>query len=292
VVGETLARGFSLVNNYCLLCRRLAMTRSQKARKCIFCGGTPLTREHFWPVWAGQLLRTPGCSRTVSKYDSALGRAVLVGEDKRPGHLKSTRIKCVCATCNNSWMSSIEGNAKDCLTKLVTGEPHILSDDKSKLASWIALKVLIGEHNDASKAVLSQTDRSLFLRDKIPPNGLKILIAECDDARIETVFAKTAAKVMTRLPTIDELRFEVPYNTQCTSFGFGRLFVHATYTTTGIDLQPTFNESGIVYPLWPLADEPIIWPPRRAITYEEAASIARTLIDLDKSSNVTRILKL
>lgn len=235
------------------------MSKPQKPRKCIFCGGSPLTKEHFWPVWAGQLLNVPGDSRTMALYDQVLETAVLVRKDRRPGHLKSTRIKCVCATCNNSWMSAIEEKAKDCLTKLATGSPRILSEnDKSNLASWVALKVLIGEHNDPERAVSNQTVRTKFLETKLPPKGTRILIAECHDERIETVFVKTASRAMTRPPTIDELKMGIPYTVQCTSFGFGKLFVHAIYTATDIDLEPIFNESGIVYALWPLSEEPIV----------------------------------
>lgn len=270
----------------------LAMSKPQKPRKCIFCGSSRLSREHFWPVWASKLLNVTGDARTVATYDHALGTAVLVREDKRPGHLKSIRIKCVCAKCNNEWMGSIEESAKDCLTKLATGASYTLSEiDKSNVATWVALKVIIGEHNDAAKAVSRQTDRSLFRENRIPPNGFRILIAACGDARLETVFAKTASKVMTRRPTINELDTGLPYNIQCTSFGFGRLFVHAIYTTTDADLQPIFNEAGIVYTLWPLSEEPITWPPKRSITYDEAASIARTLLDIDKRPDVTRVFK-
>jgi len=187
-------------------------------------------------------------------------------------------------------MGSIEEAAKDCLTKLAMGESCTLSEtDKSSVASWVALKVLIGEHNDAAKAVSRQTDRSLFRENRIPPNRFRILIAACDDARLETVFATTASKVMTRHPTITELDAGVPYNIQCTSFGFGRLFVHAIYTTTDVDLQPIFSEPGVVFTIWPLSGDLITWPPKRSITYDEAATITRTLIDIDKHPNVNRV---
>lgn len=123
------------------------MTGTARQLGCIYCGGWPLTREHVVPTWLNELLRVGD----EGKRDPMLDNASRVAD--RDGVRPATRfgsvglnmtVKAVCKTCNEGWMSSLEGCTKDLITELATGNRTKVSGGQQiLLAAWATKTALM-----------------------------------------------------------------------------------------------------------------------------------------------------
>lgn len=67
----------------------------------------------------------------------------------RSGEPQSGRLRVVCASCNNGWMSDLQQEAKPHLLPLIKGETYLLHRNAQKtLAAWIAMFAMVAEHVD------------------------------------------------------------------------------------------------------------------------------------------------
>lgn len=126
------------------------------ARKCIFCGEEgKLSKEHLWPDWLGKMyLRTGDEKHTFGSQSSADKTLVRDGVYERPGHLFSLKIKVVCQTCNNGWMSQVENDTKPILLNLINGQKFkITKAEIEALAFWVALKVVTAEFAEKKESL-------------------------------------------------------------------------------------------------------------------------------------------
>jgi hypothetical protein len=108
------------------------------ARVCIFCGGSPLTREHAWPQWLRGVLPDIARERQIP-HDLGRGRTF-----KAPGF--SLTIKAVCGDCNHGWMSKLEAEAMPHLSPMIAveGGPVVLGPDaQTVIARWTLKTALI-----------------------------------------------------------------------------------------------------------------------------------------------------
>ena len=82
---------------------------------------------------------------------------------------RNSTIKSVCHECNNGWMSSLDDAGKSILSLLIKGEAAFLDVDSQKLiATWVAMKTMVGEFFDPVKAAVPLSERQ-FLRDRRQP---------------------------------------------------------------------------------------------------------------------------
>lgn len=192
----------------------------------------------------------------------------------KPGHARTKKVRVVCARCNNGWMNALETAARPFLTPLISTAGHTLAPAGAlTVAQWIALKIMIGEHNQPGDAVTPPDERAKFRSAlQLPPN-FKIWIAKCGVGGWETAYLRHAATVSATPGVRPEHRRK---NIHSVTFGIGDLLVHALHTTApGVERGLTFSESGVVIPLYPAAGE-ICWPPVRSISADEAAFLANT----------------
>lgn len=102
-------------------------------RRCIFCGGGPLTREHVFGEWFRKLvgINEP---RPGSVTHHVPGSAIEHDFEAIPS-ARTARV--VCQECNNGWMSRLEQEASIILTPLLQGQSGTLSNaDLETLARW------------------------------------------------------------------------------------------------------------------------------------------------------------
>src|SRR5690349_5445572 len=95
-------------------------------RTCVFCGGSPVTKEHVWPDWARRKLAS---SESFPHY-RRLERQGQDPVDKRwlaPAHTMT--VSAVCRPCNNGWMSELEARAKELLEPVLDGRGKQLHRD-------------------------------------------------------------------------------------------------------------------------------------------------------------------
>jgi hypothetical protein len=103
---------------------------------------------------ADHVFKVDGVDRSVRTY----------GWDPR-----NSTIKSVCHECNNGWMSSLDSAGKPVLSLLIKGEAAFLDADSQKLiATWVAMKTMVGEFFDPVKAAVPLSERQ-FLRDRRQP---------------------------------------------------------------------------------------------------------------------------
>ena len=254
------------------------------AGKCIFCEAGDLSKEHFWPEWASALLPNYPINQHVERVLTFTQVARLKEPPKsrtKPGHAWTKKIRVVCARCNNGWMNALETDARPFLTPLISTASHTMTAAAAlTVAQWIALKIMVGEHNQPGDAVTPPSDRAKFRSTRQLPPNLKIWIARCGVGGWQTAYLRHAGTVSTTSGVRPEHRHK---NIHSVTFGIGDLLVHALHTTApGVDLGLTLSEPRVVIPLFPAAEE-IIWPPARSISAAEAAFLANTLDRLFRS---------
>src|SRR3990167_11550628 len=77
-------------------------------RQCFFCSGHANSLEDAWPLWLTNQFRTPRASEVHAERRGVRLKPWRV-------HQPELAVRCVCRTCNNEWMSALEGQAQRCL---------------------------------------------------------------------------------------------------------------------------------------------------------------------------------
>jgi hypothetical protein len=143
---------------------------------CIFCGGTPLTREHLWPDWLGRELqiREPFSIRIEQEKDGVETRDISF---QTPPFDQTVR--AVCEQCNSTWMSDMEADAKPILWALSHAEGRSLDGDEQRvLARWALLKACVFDEVHPNERVVPVAHRQHLYEHKDPPgDGLWVLLA-------------------------------------------------------------------------------------------------------------------
>ncbi|WP_395639725.1 hypothetical protein [Pseudolysinimonas sp.] len=117
----------------------LVETASSGGRVCAFCGSTAtLTREHVFGDWLSKIGLGDEPAELVAGSLNQLGKKL------GPTRPFQTKVKNVCATCNNGWMGRLEETAKRVLTPLVLGgSGQIERPDQGAIAAWIQKTALM-----------------------------------------------------------------------------------------------------------------------------------------------------
>ena len=132
--------------------KKFSQKPNKPARKCIFCHSGNLSKEHLWPDWASPLL-PPSLDNRNSQQLRITENTHLVKPPEfkvRQGSLWTTKLRVVCASCNNGWMSALENKAKPILIPMIdTKSSHDLSADHMLILSqWITLNIMVlDQHN-------------------------------------------------------------------------------------------------------------------------------------------------
>ena len=99
-------------------------------RTCIFCGTRGLTKEDAWPLW---LMRRFNASSGVVVNAARAG--LPPAEWRQTSHF--TKVKFVCAGCNNGWMSRLENETKSIIESLLEQTTESLSPEQQfTLGRW------------------------------------------------------------------------------------------------------------------------------------------------------------
>jgi hypothetical protein len=104
-----------------------------------------MSKEHVWPSWVRERLPEGEREKPVTYVyrDSAQG-----GEFRRVEQqpLFDLKIRSVCKSCNEGWMSRIELGASHVATGLLEGRGRELhAGGQTALARWAVLKALVGQ---------------------------------------------------------------------------------------------------------------------------------------------------
>ena len=160
-------------------------------RECIFCGATSdITREHIWADWLKEYI-----AKDIDGYQAATitinqpGVASTVREKKISGDPRSRKVKCVCGSCNNGWMSQLQERAKPLVLSLIEGCQIEFTKAKCELLSaWIAMSVMCSEYSDRSRVAIRPLDRKrLFESHKPPTTNWRIWIGRFERQKTQAI---------------------------------------------------------------------------------------------------------
>jgi len=73
------------------------------ARKCVFCGSTPVTSEHIFKRAFRKKLGLPAGNRRLDQQ-----KGLDQPKTTRPDPLFELKVRHVCARCNNGWMNRLD----------------------------------------------------------------------------------------------------------------------------------------------------------------------------------------
>jgi hypothetical protein len=134
--------------------------------RCAFCGGQGLTKEHIYPRWARSYFPNTGSKDSKHDVTRSVGGQLVRGVGKlgRSGSLYSQRLRIVCATCNNGWMSVLQNSSKDLLIQLFKGEKLTLEpDEQAQLARWVVMYFMVAEFADPPTMASSPEEREALV---------------------------------------------------------------------------------------------------------------------------------
>ncbi|MFJ4029981.1 hypothetical protein ACIPWF_21795 [Paenarthrobacter sp. NPDC089989] len=105
---------------------------------CIFCGVTgPLTREHVFGQWVSKT----GLDLRPVQHRAGPNNGLRRDLGKQPPY--RLKVKNVCATCNNGWMSKLEDAAQRVLTPFILGKSGTIERDEQHLVAMWAQKTAL-----------------------------------------------------------------------------------------------------------------------------------------------------
>lgn len=265
----------------------------REPRTCIFCNSFRISDEHFWPEWCHHLFeRGVNDSYRQFQEDTIPGRRPRKRHDRtRGGNIVTKAIRCVCKPCNNGWMSQLESAAKPILAPMIEGKSRTLdADQRRTLASWVALKVMVSEHDKPRMALTPDHDRLVFYealgipryyRIRIGRNGTKAKLAyHRQSMTLALGGSAPEPSPSAPVPPLGMLR----KNVQVVSFLMGEVFIHATAARVDdFDLDNVIRQREWGIHLFPekLGELLVAWPTQRALSKRDLGLLANMLETLD-----------
>lgn len=265
----------------------------KRQRRCIFCDGSNLTREHVFPNWLRNYIdrkydRTFHTETTTDPYSGQT--ETKNGRLNRPGDPLSQRLKVVCAKCNNEWMSAQQTKSKDLLIKLVDNTWETMSPVEAEaLSSWITMTTMVLDTaHSIDKVATEQWQRTKFFETKLPPDGWSLFIARRLPENTHMSFNHTGTILKFKgrnngrefIPTPLKEPLIAKCNLQVTLFYLGSaifIAVNKNFRWTDIDIGKISEGNAIQ--VWPLPYTAIQPPPKPIyLTPDLSASKAITAI--------------
>jgi hypothetical protein len=234
------------------------------ARSCVFCGATPLTKEHVLPQWLRDAL---GVSQLRVRYIRHT-RDTLRHHDG-PAFLEQVRV--VCATCNNGWMNDLEESVRQFLPTLITGRQVLIEEAEQRaLARWSLKTMLMYQytHNERHRGVIPEPDYTEFYVTRELSRDMTARVAFMNYPPDNSV------------PLVDTLGqgyadVNKPGRAWINTLKIGCLVVQilrAPHPGEGMRIQPFPNDANF-RTIWP-ATRPVGWPLRFAIPYEHMRALS------------------
>ena len=233
-------------------------------RRCVFCGGTPISKEHVWAQWMRPYL-PPGQGTQVIQEGRFFENSstVRAGPLNRKGDLRSQKLKVVCKPCNEGWMGTIQQKTKPILLPLLTREHGaIVADEREILATWVTMFTFVYAVSAPEYTTQNDSQRRAFMESRSPPTPWTYWCGPFDGLSSPTIHfgvanSKTLVPLSSRAEAAD---IPVAHVTLCGAGGI-------CFAICGTNAQDRFEpfsrlvatavtQAGFV-PLWP-ADGPYI----------------------------------
>lgn len=234
------------------------------AKVCVFCGGTPLTKEHVLPRWLKVAL-----DPAVRRH-----RYVRLSVDTVRHHEApplNEQVKVVCSECNSGWMNQLEENVRRFLPDLIRGNPCDLdAGAQQALAAWSLKTMLMFQHTHPAgvRGVIPAEDFKEFHEGREPTGSmlgrLGFMNYPPDDSvpLVDTMCQGYATADTSGIAWVNTLKIG------CMVVQI----IRAPDVTEGYRLD-LFDPLPSLRQMWPPAED-IRWPLPAAIPYEQIAALA------------------
>ncbi len=256
------------------------------ANTCIYCGRRGVSKEHVIPAWLGKYVSQNEPTNSLGYKLYGFGSRV-IDEDhlERPGDGHTVKVRRVCESCNNGWMSQLQERAKPLILDMLSGAPLALHKRfQTNLAAWSAMTFMAGDFRRAVSAAISQEDRNYLMKVGRAPKNWRIWVGRYEREQAALLFAHNALRVSTpRHPVADSTDDELPPpNSQASSVIIGNIFL-TCISSSASDLHHywkfTPRNAALLDQIWPVETPRIAWPPERTMVDEDAVRIANTFFD-------------
>jgi hypothetical protein len=257
-------------------------------KKCIFCQGNGMSKEHIWPDWLSSHFNNTSSDKHISEFYSSAAKSLPILQRKveRSGNLITKKIRVVCKTCNNGWMSRLEEKVKPTLLNIIENKPVTLAEQSlSILARWIIMKVMVAEQSEENTQVTPEFDRKRFCKSGEIPNYFRVYIARQKTTHQSAYLRHSATLALSQdgpLPPLHGMR----RNTQTVGLLIGSLFVYVTAARVdNFNLESRFNLKQLRR-IYPNQGGEIVWSAVPELEQQEMGAITSALYDLTSLSNV------
>jgi len=238
--------------------------------ECIFCGNPgKLTAEHIWGDWTRAYVPRPAKKhKFVNVTVARPGEHEYDDPRVRAGDPLSSKVKVVCAACNNGWMSALQNNAKPHLIPMFQGFRSMLdAAAQTQIAAWIAMATTTAEYltHGAGQPSISESDRAHLMKEHEPSSSWRIWIG-----RHRGAWPGQWARASFSILEADEIPSAVSRNdrsptTQATTFTVGNLYVHAMSSrypdvVQGWDWRTAPTANRCLFQIWPIVSPLAFWP--------------------------------
>jgi len=300
LIGEPVPRGGTgtekgdsqTAENPRVLYNNGTMTKKDKSRdksqgRCVFCGGTGLSKEHIWSDWMGSLF--PRNSEHGESWSSMnrdggsteIGWTVPPISSARQGSVFQRKVRVVCKRCNNGWMSRVVDRAKPHAKRMILGETFQLNrEEQTDLAAWIGITTVIQEFaNRLGARRIPPEDRTVLINTEAPPLSWSIWIAGYAGKSWAPMRHHHIPMVYSKPPS-DEEPNPPSGALQLTTFTLRELLVHV-FTSTQAERIEAYrsyihgaSNSEKLQQLWPIVGNTLNWPPSLPFRDREVNSLA------------------
>ena len=235
--------------------------------KCIFCGGSQVSKEHIFAKWMKEFLPSEfPKTRHIATFNSRFASPTEPKITFRNGTPRSQKLRVVCEKCNNGWMSQLQQETKPILLPFLRGEWNELeTETRVVLASWVTMFVMVIEFRDHDTIAASEGERSLFRSSRAPLNNWQVWIGHYDGKAGNSEFFHRGIGIG---PNLNEIQNSVGIpnrcNTQFTIFAVGKV-VFFCFSSTSVKVNAAefgkvanfANTEGLT-PIWPpFSHEPV-----------------------------------
>ncbi len=204
-------------------------------RKCLFCGGSDLTREHVWPQWIWKLYHAKPQKNRYTVKTTGTGKKQVI----RKASTIDLKVRIACEACNNGWMSRLENEiAKPALASyIISGERSRTISDNEEVAfvAWAMKTAFVLDFTTVSQAEPHYTveQRLHFSEALTPPDDTFIWIANyMPDTNRRTHSSITNFRFTPRD------RQELTYRGQVSTFAAGKMAFQVLHTFIPADAPP------------------------------------------------------
>ena len=240
-------------------------------RTCVFCGGSPVTKEHVWPDW---LRRRTAVSEAVAHRQVFEHHGQTVEERDWNDQPFKLTVRAVCRNCNNGWMHQLEQDVEPLLGPMLEGRGKVLHQGgQRRLTTWALKTALMFDQASASEAqAFSGQCYEELLEGRDPPPGTWIFLTAYEGEFLGASAVVAIESAMGGQPPPDG------HNFVTRTFSMDRVVFQVVETTNpGLrKMQLNWPEPNI-HQLWPY-DGSFTWMPTPSLNDEGLPWFAQQLV--------------